>query len=29
LGVGVASGAHLKPERVLHADSPRPVVLPA
>jgi tRNA pseudouridine55 synthase len=29
LGVGVTRGAWLKPERLLHADPPRPHVLPA
>jgi tRNA pseudouridine55 synthase len=29
LGLGVRRGAHLKPERLLHADTPRPRVLPA
>jgi hypothetical protein len=29
LGIGVARGPLVKPERLLHADPPRPRVLPA
>jgi hypothetical protein len=29
LGLGIRRGALLKPERLLHADTPRPRVLPA